>query len=379
VAEGAPRILFVDNFRSRDPGGSSASSDSLGYGITAADALCRGLAAHGYEVVRPLGVGAGTSSGIARTAWTAASYPSILRTLRTRRPDLVLCFHAFGPFPAEIRRMCLDLGLRVPIVGYTHGSHWDPTDGVRTERYPGMHLVDLANLHVLDRVLLVSEYLRGVLRREIAAFNADLAAELAPRMRVIGLPIDTELIDACRPPREDGPTTVVFNHAPAASKRPEVFLQVVARLLAEHEVRVLLTRRFPPWTSLADLVAAFPDRVLTGNDLPIEEYYRRLWRSDIQVSTATHESLGVATLEAMYTANYCVVPRIGSYPEILGDDYPGLYDGTPDQLDEHLRHALGDVQWLHEVSGRLPRLAQRYAVDRVVEALVAVLDEVLSA
>ena len=27
--------------------------------------------------------------------------------------------------------MLLDLGLRVPIVGYTHGSHWDVTDTYR--------------------------------------------------------------------------------------------------------------------------------------------------------------------------------------------------------------------------------------------------------
>ena len=55
---------------------------------------------------------------------------------------MVFCFHAFHTFPVEVRRMLLDLGLRVPIVGYTHGSHWDVTDTYRSDHYPGLALAD---------------------------------------------------------------------------------------------------------------------------------------------------------------------------------------------------------------------------------------------
>jgi hypothetical protein len=52
--------------------------------------------------------------------------------------------------------------------------------------------------------------------------------------------------------------------------------------------------------------------VLLGNDMRLGDYYWALWMADIQVSTATHESLDVSTLEAMYTGNCCILPRLGS-------------------------------------------------------------------
>src|SRR3954468_11605309 len=36
-----------------------------------------------------------------------------------------------------------------PIIGYLHGSHWDPTDTYRSEAYPGLKWLDLANLMAL--------------------------------------------------------------------------------------------------------------------------------------------------------------------------------------------------------------------------------------
>lgn len=67
-----------------------------------------------------------------------------------------------------------------------------------------------------------------------------------------------------------------------------------------------------------------------GNDMPIDRYYQALWRGHIQVSTATHESLGVATLEARATNNYCLLPRIGSYSEIAEHDSTVFYDDVID-------------------------------------------------
>jgi glycosyltransferase involved in cell wall biosynthesis len=375
----AGSVLFIDSFRASARGAATASSDSIGYGITAADAICRELAALGYEVLRPLIGPDGRARGD-RLDWTAASYVAILEMLRQCRVDLILCFHAFGPFPAEVRRMCLDLGRDIPIIGYTMGSHWDPTDDFRTTHYPGMQVVDLANLHVLDRILLVSHHLRAVLDEHIAQFNPGLGAELAARMTVVGLPIDTDLIDACRPTGAGSPRTrVVFNHAPIASKRPEVFLDVAAELLSEQgDVDVLLTRRFPPCGALDSLVLEFPDRVLQGNDLPIEAYYRWLWGCDIQVSTAIHESLGIATLEAMYTGNYCVAPRIGSYPEILGAHHPGLYDGSRGQLLNCLRLAVANPQTLAAAARGLHSRALRYSPERVTRAIAGVISDLLT-
>ncbi len=131
----------------------------------------------------------------------------MLRTLADDPPDVIFSFHVFSTFPAEIRRMALDLGRSIPIVGYTHGSHWDPTDTFRFEVYPGMELLDLANLYVLDRILLVSQYMRTTLRDNIGAFNSSLAERLDAKAVVVGLPLDVQRIDACRteqPPPCDG-------------------------------------------------------------------------------------------------------------------------------------------------------------------------------
>ena len=71
--------------------------------------------------------------------------------------------------------------------------------------------------------------------------------------------------------------------------------------------------------------------------MALDDYYRALWMSDLQVSTASHESLGVSTLEAMYTENCCILPRVGSYPEICGNHSEILYDFGEEALEERLR------------------------------------------
>jgi glycosyltransferase involved in cell wall biosynthesis len=371
------RILFVDTFTTPDGPSPQPSSDALGYGITAARVLRGGLATHGYDVARPeVRVGAVPAAAY-RTAWTLACYDGVFRSLLADSPDLVFCFHAFGPFPAEIRRMALDLGLDIPIIGYTHGSHWDPTDVFRVERYPGMHLVDLANLHVMDRVLVVSHHFRRVLEAEIGMLSRNVAAELAGKMEVVGLPLDTAFIDSCRTDSRFERPTIVWNHAPIASKNPALFLEAIDQIMQERDVTVLMTRRWPPSDTLERLRDREGSRVVLGDDLPLDEYYRLLWSADIQVSTAAHETLGVATIEAMYTHNYCVVPRSGSYPEVLGADYEGLYDGTRSELVERIRRALDDPARRTTVGRQLARSALRYSPAAVVGALAIVVADVL--
>ena len=69
---------------------------------------------------------------------------------------------------------------------------------------------------------------------------------------------------------------------------------------------------------LSRLVERFGSRITVGEILAIPDYFRALWGSHVQVSTATHESLGIATLEAMYARNYCLLPDLGAYPEVVG-------------------------------------------------------------
>jgi glycosyltransferase involved in cell wall biosynthesis len=371
----ACRVLYLDGYTVPDPKVGVPSSDAIGYGITASSAIRDGLAARGLDVVRPRLDLPPTGPGGPgqRLSWILANYRGVLRELVEDPPDVIFCFHVFSVFPVEIRRMLLDLGLSIPIVGYTHGSHWDPTDTFRSETYPGMEVLDLADLHVLDRVFLVSEYMRTTLRTTIGAFNTPLAEQIDAHAAVVGLPLDVDRMDACRSGRRFPRPTVVFNHAPVSSKNPELFARVMARVLPHHDVGVLITRDFAPWQpggeAIAELAKRFPDQVVLGRDMPLDEYYEALWAADLQVSTATHESLGVSTLEAMYTGNCCVLPRLGSYPEICDGHPDVLYELGEEPLEERLRYFLEHPERRRAVASELQRMTARYHPRAVVQKI----------
>ena len=381
------RLLYLDAYtapveQSSAPG-SSPSSDAIGYAITSSAAIRTGLRAAGWEVLQPDLSGLQDHNGhVRRLRWFLRAYESALDSLATSPPGVIFVFHAFSVFPTEIRRMILDLRLDIPMIGYTHGSHWDPTDTFRFEVYPGMETADLANLCVLDKVLLVSRQMQDTLRASISAFNEPLATSLETRYEVVGLPLDVALINESRTNERDARPTVVFNHAPVASKDPDMFARVMRRILPRYDVGVLFTRRFPPdqagGEAVAALAADFGDRVVLGNNMPLPDYYSALWRAELQVSTATHESLGVSTLEAMYTGTCCILPRVGSYPEITGDHRDALYDRGDQQLEERLTYFLDHPDRRHAVAHDLQQAADRYRPDLVVRRIADVLDKVSS-
>jgi glycosyltransferase involved in cell wall biosynthesis len=375
------RLLYLDGYTlpvdQARSGTRAPSSDAIGYGITASAAIRTELTAAGFDVVRPAISAPAGPPRVARLRWLLSSYAGTLDVLSTAPPDAVFCFHAFSTFPVEIRRMELDLGLDLPMVGYTHGSHWDETDSFRFQLYPNLELLDLANFNVMDRILLVSDYLRSTLLSTISAFNKPLAKTLDAKFEVVGLPLDVGRIDGFRTEQRWPRPTVVFNHSPVASKNPAMFVRVMRRVLALHDVQVLFTRRYPPGhagaAEVAALAAQFPDQVILGNDLPLADYYRTLWMADIQVSTATHESLGISTLEAMHTKTCCILPRLGSYPEIAGDVPDVLYDLGEDELEERLTYFLDSPTRRNAVAADLQRAAARYSPSVVVRRIADVL------
>ena len=360
------RVLFVRPY-THDPADDRppSASDSLGFNVTCADALATGLTARGLEVVSVSGSGGPTT-------WVGRCLAEFEQVLSAKSPDVVLAFHAFWPFTMDLRRIMDDVRYGGPLVTYTHGSHWDPTDLFRTERYPRLAWADLGNLLCADRVLTVSEWMADTILANVGAASRSAADALAPRLRRVGLPLDLPRIDAARQPEDPGPPTVVFNHAPVTAKRPELFFALAGELLRRTDARLLVTRRFPePSPGLARLARSYPGRVTLGEDLPIDGYYAALWRAQIQASVATHESLGVATLEAMATSNCCLLPRIGAYPEITDED--ALYDDE----DDLLRRLVEVVR--HEPTRRalayrqMTRARATYNPERVAETVHAVL------
>lgn len=355
------------------------SSDSIGYGITASAAIVAELEARGFDIIRvnppaPAELG---PPGPSRARWTANVYRRIVDAIDREHPDLIFIFHIFSVFPSVVRKALQDMGTDMPIIGYTHGSHWDPSDTYRTDRHPRLKLLDLANIDTLDRLLVVSEYMRRTLSENIGTLSQELASEVLDKTFIVGLPLDTARIDRQWTSEPFDRTTVVFNHAPIESKRPKVFAQAAGEILDRHDVAIVFTRRFteeaPGGKEVAELADRHPDRVILGNDMPIADYYRTLWKSHIQVSTASHESFGVATLEAMYTRNCCLLPAEGAYPEICHNNPDVLYDGTVNTLAERLTHLIESPEERRRTSTELSRIARlhsaRTVVDRIVESL----------
>ncbi|MFQ5880816.1 MAG: glycosyltransferase family 4 protein [Dehalococcoidia bacterium] len=369
------RVIFLPGFVS--PQRDYKASDAVGYGITAAEALSEALSEGGVDVVavkprrRP-----SPDMERQRLAWILDGYKALV-DLDLQSSDLIFIFHSFQHFPSEVRRILLDLRKRVPVVGYTHGSHWDPTDLFRFIHYPGMEVTDLANLLCLDRVLLPSHYLRGVLLETIAKWQPEAASQLEGRMAVVGLPINIRRLDAYRTQERFDRPTIVFNHSLIPSKAPEVFLEVAAGVLEKHDINVVVTRQVEDEAlnrCFRELSARFPGRLIFGETYSLPEYFRILWKADFQISTALHEGLGIATLEAMYAYNCCLLPNRCSYPEITGGLDDALYSST-EELVHKIDYYLQNEAARRKVAAALHQQSLRYTAEPVASRLVAVFSE----
>ncbi|MDQ1662794.1 MAG: hypothetical protein QOJ68_2774, partial [Blastococcus sp.] len=349
-----------------------------GFGVTSCRALRSALESRGHRV-STIAPSMATPSRRSRIETLLRTYTTICDRTADEQPDAVVLFHILHTLPAELRRAMADLQLGTRLIGYSHGSHWDPTDRYREEVYPGFALADLANLACLDDILLVSEYMKESLVEHISELNPALARRLEERMHVVGLPIDTTALDHAMASRDDNTLDVLFNHALIPAKRPDVFVAAARIVLDRYDfVTVTMTRRAPnPGPiehSVQRLQADYGSRVRLGNDLDVETYFRLLWRTAVQVSTAEHESLGLGTLEAMYAGVCCVLPDRCCYPEIVGPVREALYEPGLDGLVAALVQAIDKTEFRSAVGGRLQEQARRYAPEVVAARVSNVLD-----
>jgi len=373
------RVLFFPGFVS--PRQDYKASDAVGYGITAAEAIREALPRFGVELfsVRPRRR-RWPDLERQRLAWLLDGQKALL-SFDLSRFDLIFIFHSFQHFPAEVRRILFDLKSPLPIVGYSHGSHWDPSDIFRTIHYPGMEVADLANLLCLDRVLLPSHYLRQVILANVGRWQPEVARQLGPKLAVVGLPINIRQLDAFYTTERFSRPTIVFNHALIPSKAPEVFLDMAEVVLQRHDVNVVITRHAEDEAvarRLQEMRRRFADRFLVGETYSLPDYFRLLWKADFQVSTALHEGLGIATLEAMYTENCCLLPNRCSYPEITEGFQDVLYNSREELLDK-IGYFLKNEAARRQAASELRRRSLRYAPEQVASRLYATFSELVEA
>lgn len=367
-------ILYLDSFsRSKDD---SEASDEIGYGPTSNLAIKKQLIELGYAVTDLQSLGVNADS---KLEWINASY-NVLRTISLENYNVVFIFHSFHQFPSEVKRILLDRGFpNIKIIGYTHGSHWDITDTFRENFYPGMKVTDLANLLALDGILVVSEYFKKVLLDSFFKFNPEISQELERKMFVTGLPINNLLIDRYKTNKGDNQIQIIFNHSPTIGKNPSAFFRVIDEIISNYDTKLIITRRFnensPGYNDLQSLHNRYPEKVILGNTMNQADYYTALWQSHIQVSTAIHESLGISTLEAMYTYNCCLLPNRQSYPEITSNT--NLYN-TESELLKLLIYYVSNTDAQQKASLYMHKMSLNFMPEVVVERISKALRSVLS-
>jgi glycosyltransferase involved in cell wall biosynthesis len=191
--------------------------------------------------------------------------------------------------------------------------------------------------------------------------------------------VDCAAIDALpRPPADDRPVTILWNHRWEHDKEPEVFLRAVSILAAEGlAFRVHLVgerfRRVPP--ALAAAREMLGDRLATFGFVDDRQAYLALLReSDVAVSTARQEFYGIALLEAAYAGAYPLAPDRLVYPELYPpehlyadeEDLTGrlrrlVTGGVPSGWDAGFRESLREGHDLSRTAARLDDLLEACA------------------
>jgi hypothetical protein len=157
-----------------------------------------------------------------------------------------------------------------------------------------------------------------------------------------------------------------------------MFLKVISKVLARYDANVLITRKINKgsafYAQIDELKNRYGNRIILGNTMPLADYYQCLWMSDIQVSTATHESPGIATLEAMYTRNCCILPCQSSYSEICGDCKEVLYPYSEEGLYQRLSYFIEQETERQEIAQRLYDMSLNFTPERVGSKICRVID-----
>jgi glycosyltransferase involved in cell wall biosynthesis len=274
-------------------------------------------------------------------AWAAPALGLALRRLRrTFRFDLV---HAHNAVPAgdAVRRARVD----VPLVVSVHGG-----DVLYTAAAPP-----------LGSAAGVQAVRRGLSAARLTLANSQGIAELcrahgADEVRVVHL--GSDLLDTPRPPRREGPPTLVTVGHLVARKRHADVLRALAVLERRHPaLRYEIIGDGPERVALEGLAARLgvSDRVDMRGQLSPAQTLVQARRATLFVMPSTEEAFGVAYIEAMAGG----VPAIGCRGEpgpeeiaAAGDGLVLVPPGDIERLTQRIDELLSDPHRLREARMR---------------------------
>jgi glycosyltransferase involved in cell wall biosynthesis len=267
------------------------------------------------------------------------------------RPDVLLVSDMVN-LPALLGFLRRDVG--DPAVAlYLHENQLTHPSGPRDRPDESLALANWLSMAVADRVLVNSEAQLGDLRvalpvllgRALDHPHGHRLDDVWARCEVLSVGIDLTGIrsDGHSPPTEP---LVVWNHRWDHEKRPGRLFRAL-HALADEGVAFRLALagenlRVDPQEFDA-IRTRLGDRVVHVGVLDRDAYHDLLAASDVTVSTAEHETFGIAAVEAMAAGCVPLLPRRLSYPEIVPARWhdAALYDDG--QLRDRLRAVLTDL------------------------------------
>ena len=255
--------------------------------------------------------------------------------------------------PALLGFLRRDLGGDPAVALYVHENQLTHPVGPRDRPDEGLALANWLSMAVADRVWVNSSSQLADLRRalpELLGRAQDhghrhrLAAVLA-RCEVLPVGVDLTGIAPDDHPAPAEPL-VVWNHRWDHEKRPERLFAALDRLADEGVAfRLALAGenlRVDP-QEFDRIRQRLGERVVHVGRLDRDEYHRLLAASDVTVSTADHETFGIAAVEAMAAGCVPLLSNRLSYPEIVPAAWHDAVLYEEDRLVDRLRAVLVDL------------------------------------
>ncbi len=296
-------------------------------------------------------------------AWAAPALALALRRLARSFPFEVIHAHNAVPAGDAARRA----RMAAPLIVSVHGG-----DVLYTaNRSPGGAEAVARTLGAARLVLANSEGIAELAR-----------AHGAGETRVVHL--GAELPAAQRPPRREGPATLVTVAHLVARKRHADVLRAVAVLGARHPtLRYAIVGDGPERIALEGLAArlGIAERVDFRGQLAPEQAIEQARRSTLFVMPSTEEAFGVAYIEAMAAG----VPAIGCRGEpgpeeiaAAGDGFMLVPPGDIERLSQRIDELLSDPHRLREAGQRArATVAANFTWERCGEQTLAAYEHVL--